>query len=104
MYPRMFACVTIAALLLSLAETGALANTAVLTCTNPSSGTTWDVAVDFDRHTADSFPANISESSIAWEDTVHGGNYEYDRASGVLTFSNASSTGGYFLYHRCHQH
>jgi hypothetical protein len=34
-------------------------------CTNPKSGTTWEVKVDYDRSTADSFPAKIIESQIA---------------------------------------
>ena len=71
-------------------------------CTNPKSGTTFDVKVDYDRSTADSFPAKITENQIAWHDTLHGGYYYLDRASGALTFLNASSTGGYATHHTCH--
>jgi hypothetical protein len=71
-------------------------------CSNPTSGTTWEVKVDYDRRTADSFPAEITESQIAWHDTLHGGYYYLDRASGALTFVNASSTGGYATHHTCH--
>ncbi|HEX3496172.1 MAG TPA: hypothetical protein VHT02_03195 [Methylocella sp.] len=70
-------------------------------CTNPKSGTAWEVKVDSDRGTADSFPAEITESQIAWHDTLHGGYYYLDRASGALTFLNASSTGGYATHHTC---
>jgi hypothetical protein len=70
-------------------------------CTNPKSGTTWDVKVDYDRSTADSFPAKISGSQIVWHDTVHGGYYYLDRASGALTFKNATGTGGYTLHNTC---
>jgi hypothetical protein len=70
-------------------------------CTNPKSGTTWDVKVDYDRCTADSFPAKITGSQIAWHDTLHGGYYYLDRASGAMTFKNASSNGGYALHHTC---
>jgi hypothetical protein len=70
-------------------------------CTNPRSGTSWDVKVDYDRSTADSFPAEISGSRIAWHDTVHGGYYYLDRASGALTFKNATTTGGYTIHHTC---
>jgi hypothetical protein len=70
-------------------------------CTNPKSGTTWDVKVDYGRSTADSFPAKITQSQIAWHDTLHGGYYYLDRASGALTFKNASSNGGYALHHTC---
>jgi hypothetical protein len=71
-------------------------------CINPKSGTTWEVKVDYDRSTADSFPAEISGSQIVWHDTLHGGYYYLDRASGALTFRNASSTGGYATHHTCH--
>ena len=70
-------------------------------CTNPKSGTTWGVKVDYDRRTADSFPAKITNSQIAWHDTLHGGYYYLDRASGALTFKNATTTGGYALHHTC---
>jgi hypothetical protein len=71
-------------------------------CTNPKSGTTWEVKVDYDRSTADAFPAEITGSQIAWHDTLHGGYYSLNRASGALTFQNASSTGGYVTRHTCH--
>jgi hypothetical protein len=70
-------------------------------CTNPKSGTEWEVHVDYDRSTVDSFSAEITESQIAWHDTLHGGYYYLDRASGALTFLNASSTGGYATHHTC---
>jgi hypothetical protein len=70
-------------------------------CTNPKSGTTWDVKVDYDRSTVDSFPAKITNSQIAWHDATHGGYYYLDRASGALTFKNATTTGGYSLRHTC---
>ena len=70
-------------------------------CTNPKSGTAFEVKVDYDRRTANSFPAEITESQIAWHDTLHGGSYYLDRASGALTFLNASSTGGYATHHTC---
>ncbi|MGH6823418.1 MAG: hypothetical protein ACREC4_08005 [Methylocella sp.] len=72
-----------------------------LQCTNPNSGTTWDVKVDYDRSTVDSFPAKITNSQVSWHDTLHGGYYYLDRASGALTFKNATGTGGYALHHTC---
>jgi hypothetical protein len=72
-----------------------------ITCTNTSSGTTWQVKVDYDHATADSYPARISETQISWKDASDGGNYTLDRKSGELTVVFASSTGGYFLHHRC---
>jgi hypothetical protein len=50
---------------------------------------------------ADSNPARINEAQISWHDTTDGGNYTLDRKSGELTVVVASSTGGYFLHHRC---
>ncbi|MEW6436352.1 MAG: hypothetical protein AB1508_04185 [Pseudomonadota bacterium] len=72
-------------------------------CVNQASHASWALKVDPAKSTADGFPATISAASIAWRDTVRGGNYELDRASGALTFSNASSMGGYMLFHHCQQ-
>ena len=72
-----------------------------ITCSNLASGATWQVRIDYDRRTADSNPARISDAQISWHDPTDGGNYTLDRASGELTVVVASSTGGYFLHHRC---
>jgi hypothetical protein len=72
-----------------------------ITCTNVASGTSWQVKIDFDRGTADANPARISDAQISWHDAMDGGNYTLDRKSGDLTVVVASSTGGYFLHHRC---
>jgi hypothetical protein len=74
---------------------------AEITCVNPASGTSWQVKIDYDRSTADSYPARINETQVSWRDTSDGGNYTLDRKSGELTVVVASSTGGYFLHHRC---
>ena len=71
-------------------------------CINSSSGTIWNLKVDDERQTVDSFPAEFTTTRIAWHDSVRGGFYDLDRNSGLLTFRNASSTGGYILHHRCH--
>ncbi|MGH6836686.1 MAG: hypothetical protein ACREC9_14370 [Methylocella sp.] len=70
-------------------------------CTNPHSGATWDLKVDYNRSTVDSFPAKITNSQIAWHDALHGGYYYLDRASGALTFKNATTTGGYAIHDTC---
>jgi len=80
----------------------ASAATATLRCTNPTSGTTWDIKIDYQNSTADSFPAEIKEGNIKWYDVLHGGHYEFDRASGDLTVIFASSTGGFTLKDKCH--
>ena len=73
----------------------------VLTCTNPASGATWQIGIDYDRATADSNPARISAAEISWQDARDGRNYRLDRRSGELTVVVASSTGGYFLHDHC---
>ena len=72
-----------------------------ITCTNPMSGASWQIAIDFDRATVDSNRAEITDAKIAWFDPTDGGNYTLDRKSGDLTAIVASSTGGYFRHGRC---
>jgi hypothetical protein len=72
-----------------------------ITCTNPASGANFQVRIDYGHATADSYPARISDAEITWHDRSDGGNYTLDRKSGELTVIVASSTGGYFLHHRC---
>ena len=74
---------------------------AAITCTNVSSGTSWQIRVNYDKGTVDSNPARISEAEISWRDANDGGNYTLDRKSEKLTVVVASSTGGYSLFHRC---
>jgi hypothetical protein len=73
----------------------------VVTCTNPASGATWQISIDYGRATVDANPARISPAQISWHDAKDGGNYTLDRGSGELTVILASSTGGYFLHQRC---
>jgi len=70
-------------------------------CRNPASGATWEIEVDEQRSLADSYPARITDDRITWHDTGHGGFYELDRRTGVLTVRYASSTGGYSLHDLC---
>jgi hypothetical protein len=72
-----------------------------ITCTNPASGATWQIRINYDQSTVDSNPARITDSKISWHDAADGGNYTLDRKSGSLTVIVASSTGGFFLYDRC---
>jgi hypothetical protein len=78
----------------------ALHGEAAITCTNVSSGTSWQIRVNYDKGTVDSNPARISDAEISWHAT-DGGNYTLDRKSEKLTVVVASSTGGYSLFHRC---
>ena len=72
-----------------------------VTCTNPFSGTSWEIRIDYDRQTVDSNPASISETAITWRDAKDGWGYTLDRKSGTLRVVLASSTGGNFLYDHC---
>jgi hypothetical protein len=72
-----------------------------ITCTNPVSGTSWQIKIDYDRRTVDSNPARIGDATISWHDATDGGNYTLDRKSGRLTVIIASATGGNFLYDHC---
>jgi hypothetical protein len=54
-----------------------------ITCMNKSSGTTWQINVDYDHDTVDTNPATITD------------------ATGDLTVVFASSMGGNMYFHRC---
>jgi len=72
-----------------------------VTCTNPYSGATWRIAIDYDLKTVDSNPASIGETEIWWRDAKDGWRYTLDRKSGALTVVLASATGGNFLFDQC---
>jgi hypothetical protein len=90
-----------AGLLLPTINGNAREGETAITCTNPMSGTSWQIAIDFDKATVDSNRAKITGAKISWFDPKDGGNYTLDRKSGDLTASVASSTGGYFRHARC---
>jgi hypothetical protein len=73
----------------------------LVTCTNPYSGTRWQIVVDWARSTVDGNPAWTSDRAISWHDAKDNTNYRLDRASGRLTVVVPSSTGGYFLHDQC---
>jgi hypothetical protein len=84
-------------MLVTPAQSGASA----ITCTNPISGASWQINIDYDQATVDSNPASITDVSISWRDGKNGWRYSLDRKSGNLTVTLASATGGNFLYDRC---
>ena len=98
---QMLAGIVIAVVIVAGSAAGAERGETAITCTNPASGASWQIRVDYDRSTVDSNPARIRDAMISWHDATDGGNYTLDRKSGDLTVVVASSTGGYFLYDRC---
>jgi hypothetical protein len=72
-----------------------------ITCMNKSSGTTWQIKVDYDHSTVDTNPASITDSKIAWRDANDGWRYTLDLKTGDLTVVLASSMGGNMYFHRC---
>ena len=74
---------------------------AAVTCTNPVNGASWQIAIDYGKRTVDSYPANITSTTISWVDAKDGGNYTLERQSGDLTATIASSTGGHFRRGHC---
>ena len=73
----------------------------VITCTNPASGATWQISIDYEQARVDSNLARVSAAKVSWRDAKDGRNYRLDRRSGELTVIVASSTGGYFLHDHC---
>ncbi len=99
--PNSPATIRAAALALAVLAPQAQAGEIAMTCTNPSSGASWQIAIDFDRGTVDSNPARITETEISWRDAKDGWRYGLDRKTGKLTVVLASATGGNFLYDQC---
>lgn len=91
----------VAAALLDASARAATPSPSAITCTNPASGATWQIKVDYANSTVDANAARISDSKISWHDAKDGGNYTLDRKTGALTFVAGSSTGGYFINDRC---
>ena len=91
----------VAAIAVAAAHAEALRGEVEITCTNLTSGASWQIKIDYDRNTVDSNPARISDAEISWRDVKDGWYYRLDRKSGNLTVILASATGGNFLYDRC---
>jgi hypothetical protein len=90
-----------AGLAVPIAAAAAQGGETAITCTNPVSGASWQITIDYGKATVDTNPARISQGEISWFDPKDLGNYTLDRKSGDLTAGIASSTGGYFRRARC---
>ena len=71
-------------------------------CFNPVSGYAWSLRLDSRSRRVDGLPAVFEAGSITWR--ADGGGYGLDRATGILTITRASSTGGYSAVDRCRAH
>jgi hypothetical protein len=98
---RTAAIAALAAAAIAASGRDARAGGVAVTCTNPFSGASWQIAIDYDLKTVDSNPANIGETEISWRDAKDGWRYTLDRKSGALTVVLASATGGNFLFDQC---
>src|SRR5689334_18522087 len=94
---RIGVCLVAAAAIAALAAAAtpptaaaAAGGAAAITCTNPASGTSWQILIDPGRATVDANPARFSPGEISWHDPKDGGNYTLDRTSGELVASIAS--------------
>jgi hypothetical protein len=94
-------CLTTVSLAAARADAQPAPTLPAITCTNPASGTTWQISIDYAHATVDSNPASVSAGEISWRDARDGWHYTLDRHSGALTVIVASSTGGYFLHDHC---
>jgi hypothetical protein len=101
MFRNRLLAAAIAGLAVSVVNGNAQESKTAITCTNPVSRTSWQIAIDLDKATVDSNRAEITDAKIAWFDPTDGSNYTLDRKSGDLTAIVASSTGGYFRHGRC---
>jgi hypothetical protein len=100
-HARTAAIVALAAAAIPAVDGAAEAEGVSVTCTNPFSGASWQIAIDYDLKTVDANPALIDEVEISWRDAKDGWRYTLDRKSGKLTVVLASATGGNFLYDNC---
>lgn len=101
-FKRSFALIPLRlALALGSFGSAAFAGEIATTCTNPASGASWQIKIDYDKSTVDSNPASIGTTQISWHDASDNSNYTLDRTSGALTVIRPSSTGGYELDHHC---
>lgn len=98
----MISLVVVAAfLVMALPPVTAVAEPTIFTCTNPVSGARWPIGIDLTNKTVDSWPVAITDRKLRWHNLKDHGHYALDRATGALTITRASSTGGYQLHASC---
>lgn len=88
-------------MVLSPAGAQAQQTAVAITCSNPFSGVRWQITIDYQKSTVNSYPADITRSAISWFDPRDGGFNSIDRASGELVTALGSSTGGWLRHNHC---
>jgi hypothetical protein len=76
------------------------ANAATVRCIS-ADARSWTLALDPARKLADGQPASFGPRRVDWRNASDGGAYELDLATGALTVTRASSTGGYQVAFAC---
>ncbi len=61
----------------------------------------WTLTLNAARGLADGQPASFGPRRVAWRNLGDGGAYALDLATGALTVTRASSTGGYQVFFAC---
>ncbi|HWA79509.1 MAG TPA: hypothetical protein VG848_04270 [Acetobacteraceae bacterium] len=80
-----------------------VAASTVFRCTNPESGASWTLKIDFDHGKVDGYPATVGQRMILWHDTENQGYYRLDQVTGDLRIVHASSMGGWEQHAVCRQ-
>jgi hypothetical protein len=88
-------------LVLPVSSAAAEAQVTAVTCSNPVSGAHWQIMINYQKSTVDSYPADITMAQISWFDPKDGGYYSIDRQSGDLITALGSSTGGWLRHNHC---
>jgi hypothetical protein len=88
-------------LALPASSAAAEAQATAVICSNPVSGAHWQITIDYQKSTVDSYPADITGAQISWFDPKDGGYYSIDRQSGDLITALGSSTGGWLRHNHC---
>ena len=79
------------------------AATTAFHCTNPESGASWTLKIDFDHGKVDGYPATVGQRMILWHDTENQGFFRLDQVTGDLRIVHASSMGGWEQHAVCRQ-
>ena len=75
--------------------------TSQIRCVNEASGAAWTLALDRAHALAEGQPATFGGQTVTWGQPMQGAAFALDEATGVLTVSRGSSTGGWVSTFAC---